>query len=234
MVLVFFCTSFSLAEKKIVPIVMDDLLVFTSYNTTSMNLQLPPLTSENGYKDLVLQCEDDITYFIMVSHVYFTNVSVSASEGGIVIDEKGVDEGYISYIKGHVEGNKSVSITGKVFYNNQKLGETTKSCDRSPTDTKNRLEIPVFNGNSQGKLVIQCDDEVIYYIMAYDCLRQDTNPYVKIDSGIIVIDEKGHIGEVFYEKGHVERTGKPVTITGEVYSGGHILYTWPNWIQTCP
>ncbi len=67
-----------------------------------------------------------------------------------------------------------------------------------------------------------------------DCLRPDTNPSVTIGNGMAVSDPMIHVGEVFYVKGSMERTGGPVTITGEVYSGGRILTTPPSWIQTCP
>ena len=67
-----------------------------------------------------------------------------------------------------------------------------------------------------------------------DCLRPDTTPSATTDNGIAVTDEKRHVGEVFYVKGHLERSGGPVTITGHVYSGGRILSTPPSWIQTCP
>ena len=230
--LLFTCLSF--AEKKFTPIVVDDLFLLVPYNTTINKLEIPPLTNENGYKDLVLQCEDDITYFIMASHIYYNNVSIAASNGSVIIEDEGTKDGYISYKKGYIEGNRSVSITGKVYYDNQLMGETTKTCNRSTFTSANKLKVPTFNGNSQGKLVTQCEDDVVYYIMAYDCLRQDTNPSVKTSSGIIIVDEKKHVGEVFYEKGHVERTGGSVTITGEVYSGGKILNTMPDWIHTCP
>ncbi|PTB83641.1 hypothetical protein C9926_01865 [Sulfurovum lithotrophicum] len=106
--------------------------------------------------------------------------------------------------------------------------------DGNISTTTNNLVVPTFTSNSQGKLVIQCETDIVYYIMAYDCLRSDTNPYAKTSVGTVVVDDKQHVGEVFYEKGHVIRTGGPVTITGEVFSGGQILYTWPDWIQTCP
>ena len=97
----------------------------------------------------------------------------------------------------------------------------------------NNLEVPTFSGNSQGKLVIQCENDIVYYIMAYDCLRWDTKTSVTVNIGDVVIDEEQHVGEIFYTMGHIERTG-PVTITGHVYSGGKDLYIWPDWIKTCP
>ena len=231
---VFLLTNASLAKKQHVPIIMDDHISFVHYHTTTNNLQIPIPSDANGYKDIVVQCEDDITYFIMASNIYFNKVSLTTSSGNIVIEEEGISEGYITYKKGYIEGNESVSITGKVYHDNQLFGETTERCSRSTFTSENRLQVPTFNGNSQGKLVTQCEDDVVYYIMAYDCLRQDTNPYVKASVGTVIIDEKKHVGEVFYTKGHVKRTGGPVTITGEVFSGGKILYTWPYWIQTCP
>ncbi len=235
--LVFILTSASFAEKKFVPLVMDDLLSFASYYTTNNNLQIPILDSANEYRDLVVQCENDITYFIM-AHRYYDTSLVTASRGSVVIDENttitnsaGEDT---AYLKGYIEGNESISITGRVYYENKLYSEIIRTCNRSTVSSENRLQVPTFNGNSQGKLVTQCEDNVVYYIMAYDCLRQDTNPSVTTDNGIAVTDEKRHVGEVFYVKGHVTRTGDPVTITGHVYSGGKDLYIWPDWIQTCP
>ena len=98
-------------------------------------------------------------------------------------------------------------------------------------DSNNTLEVPTFNGNSQGKLVVQCEDDVIYYIMAYDCLKQDTKPSVTVDSGDLTVDEAlMHVGEVFYTKGHIERT-KEVTVTGHVFSGGKMLSQ--TWVEVC-
>ena len=233
---VFLLTNASLAEKKFVPIISDDLISFVSFYTSTNNLAIPPITDENGYKELALQCEEDITYFIMSYHTYFDNVPLTASNGNIVIDKTGVaDDGYTGYIKGHIEGDETVSLTGKVYHDTQFYGETIKTCNRSSFTVKNNLKVPTFNGNSQGKLVIQCERDVVFYIMAYDCLRGDTNPWVTTDNGTPITDEKKHVGEVFYVKGHVERkNSKSVTITGHVYSGGEELYIWPAWKQTCP
>jgi len=232
--IVLFFTNASLAEKKLVPIAIDDILSLASYYTTTNNLNIPTISDENGYKDLVVQCEEDITYFIMASHIYFNKVLLTASSGNIVIEKEDIYQDSIAYKKGYIEGNESVSITGKVYHDTQLSGETIKTCSRSTFNSENRLEVPTFNGNSQGKLVIQCERDVVYYIMAYDCLRGDTNPSVTTDNGNTITDEKRHVGEVFYVKGHVERTDGPVSIMGHVYSGGKDLYRWPDWTQTCP
>ena len=234
--LVLFFTSVSLAEKKIVPILSDDLLSFASYYTTTNNLKVPIPSYENEFNELVVQCGEDISYFIM-SYQYYDRALVTVDNGDIVIDENVTSKdasGYdIVYMKGHIEGNKSIAITGSVYFDNELRATTTKTCNSNVTSV-NTLEVPTFNGNSQGKLVTQCEDDVVYYIMAYDCLRQDTNPSVTTDNGIAVTDEKEHVGEVFYVKGHVERTGGPVTISGHVYSGGRDLYEWTDWTKTCP
>ncbi len=99
-------------------------------------------------------------------------------------------------------------------------------------DTQNNLEVPTFPGNSQGKLVVQCESDIVYYIMAYDCLRQDTRPYVEASVGDVVTTEEAHVGEVFYTEGYVERDENvSVTIIGHVYSGGHVLDQ--TWEETC-
>jgi hypothetical protein len=224
-------TATSSAEKKFVPIISDDLMSLVSYYTTTNNLKIPTLSDENNYKELVVQCEDDISYFIMAYHPYYQKAVVTVDKGSVVIEKQGIADG-IPYLKGYIEGNESIAITGNVYYDNKIVRSATKTC-RSKITSVNKLKVPTFNGNSQGKLVIQCENDVVFYIMAYDCLRSDTNPYAKTSTGTIVVDEKRHVGEVFYEKGHVERTGGPVTITGEVYTGGKTL-TWDGWVQTCP
>jgi len=229
--IVLFLTSTSLAEKKIVPIMSDDLLSFASYYTTTNNLQIPIPSYENEYNELVVQCEDEISYFIM-SYQYYDAASVTEDNGDVVIDKNVTKDG-VTYIKGHIEGNEPIAITGSVYFEGDIRANTTKTCNSNITSV-NTLEVPMFNGNSQGKLVIQCEVDVVYYIMAYDCLRWDTNPSVTTDNGIAVTDEKRHVGEVFYVKGHVEKTGGPVTIMGHVYSGGKDLYRWPDWTKTCP
>jgi hypothetical protein len=234
--LALFLTSASLAEKKFVPIMSDDLLSFASYYTTTNNLQIPILSYENGFSELVVQCEDDISYFIMSYPEYYTaSASVTVDNGDVVIDENATisdASGYdIAYLKGHIEGNESIAIAGSL--GDELDTKITKTCN-SNIASVNNLKVPTFNGNSQGKLVIQCEVDVVYFIMAYDCLRWDTNPSVTTDNGIAVTDEKRHVGEVFYVKGHVEKTGGPVTIMGHVYSGGKDLYRWPDWTKTCP
>ena len=106
--------------------------------------------------------------------------------------------------------------------------------------TTNNLDVPTFSGFSQGKLLIQCEDDIVYYIMAYNCLRSDTDPSVTTNNGVVMTDEKefiqqdGSWGGVYYVKGHVERSSGSVTIMGHVYSGGGDLYRWPDWTQSCP
>ncbi len=231
--LILFITNTSVAKKQFVPIVNDDILTMASYYTTTNNLNIPSVSADNGFADLVIQCEEDITYFIMASHIFFDDVVLTTSSGTIVIEEEGLLNGDTAYKKGYIEGNESLSITGEVYYNNQLMGETTKSCSRTTSDTTNTLQVPTFTGLSQGALVTQCEDNVVYFIMAYNCLRSDTRPSVLTSSGTIIEEERGKINNTFYVKGYVEKTGS-VTITGEVFSGGQVLYTWPSWIQSCP
>lgn len=226
-------TNVTMAEKKFVPIIMDDMISMATYRTTTNNLKIPLASDENGYKDLVVQCEDDITYFIMSHHVYLSGI-ISASSGNIAIEEEGVSQEDTAYVKGYIEGNETVSLTSRFYYGEDLFGEVTKTCNRSHLTSTNNLKVPTFSGNSQGKLVIQCEKDAVYYIMAYDCLRSDTNPWVTTDNGTPITEEKKHVGEVFYVKGYVERKNSdPVTITGHVYSGGQELYIWPDWKQTC-
>jgi len=102
----------------------------------------------------------------------------------------------------------------------------------------NKLEVPAFTGLSQGKLIVECQDDVVYYIMAFNCLRSDTKPSVKTSIGTVVTEENGHIVDynndpiisTYYTKGHIERTSS-ITITGEVYSGGETLSM--KWVENC-
>jgi len=122
-------------------------------------------------------------------------------------------------VTGFTDGNESTS--GE---------ETVMSGD--VVDSNSTLEVPTFSGNSQGKLVVQCEDDIVYYIMAYDCLKPDTKPSVTVSGGEQVVDEElVHVGEVFYTSGHIERTGGAVTVTGHVYSGGVTLPQ--TWVETC-
>ncbi len=225
-----------IVEKKFIPIVSDELISMASYDkityTTVNNLKVPPLSSDNNYRDLVVQCENDISYFLM-AYMYYDGTSVIVDKGDVIIDER-YNKDNVAYIKGHIEGTESVVITGNVFQNDEIVSSITKTCNPNITSVNN-LKVPTFNGNSQGKLVIQCERDVVYYIMAYDCLRSDTNPWVTTDNGTPITDEKKHVGEVFYVKGHVERKNSDsVTITGHVYSGGKELYIWSDWLKTCP
>ena len=226
-------SNVSYAEKIYVPLIQDDIVTVIPYQGTVNHLAIPEISSNNGYKDLVLQCEDDITYFAMAYHVYFDDVKLTATEGKIVIDEEGTaGDGYVNYLKGYIEGSETVSVTGKVYYNGEPYGDVTKTCIRTKFSAENTLKVPTFSGNSQGKLVIQCEKDVVYYIMAYDCLRSDTDPSVTTDNGVAITLEKEHVGEVFYVKGFVERKNSdPVTIIGEVYTGGQTLSY--QWKETC-
>ena len=96
--IVLFLTSTSLAEKKIVPIMSDDLLSFASYYTTTNNLQIPIPSYENEYNELVVQCEEDISYFIM-SYQYYDEANVTVDNGDIVIDKKVENKDCNSYYR---------------------------------------------------------------------------------------------------------------------------------------
>jgi hypothetical protein len=98
-------------------------------------------------------------------------------------------------------------------------------------DSSNTLEVPIFAGSSQGQLVVQCEEDIVYYIMAYDSLNADTIPSVTVDNGDLTVDEVLiHEGEVFYTSGHIERTNT-VAVTGHVFSGGETLPA--TWVATC-
>ena len=113
----------------------------------------------------------------------------------------------------------------------------SNSTDENGTivDSNSTLEVPTFAGNSQGKIVVQCEEDIVYYIMAYDCLKADTKPTVTVDNGDLIVDEAYmHVGEVFYTSGHVDRTNsKPITVTGHVFSGGIDLPIGTAWVATC-
>jgi len=223
--LMLFMISTSVAEKKFVPIVTDDLLSFASYYTTTNNLQIPAISDANGFKDLVVQCEDDITYFIMASHVFYDNVSLTASSGNIVIEEEGINEAYISYKKGYIEGNESVSITGEVYYGNQLLGDVTKSCN-SNIDDSAYPAIPNYpaGANSYGILELNCKDDIIYYTLSYACFKQTVKLSVKADGNPTHEFKDSRQGSnpfIYYEFGYYERGGSTnkVEVVGTITDG---------------
>ena len=68
----------------------------------------------------------------------------------------------------------------------------------------------------------------------------NTKPFIKTSFGTIVTEGDGHVFDydkepaesTYYTKGHIERDGEPVTITGIVYSGGD-TFLIPQWVKTC-
>ncbi len=125
-------SSMSMAEQKFVPIVADDMVLFASYNDITNKLKVPIPAYENQYKELVVQCEDDIAYFIM-SYMYYDNATVTADSGKLVIDENVTDaadanaETVFSYLKGHIDGSDPVTITGNVYYKGELRASTKKT-----------------------------------------------------------------------------------------------------------
>jgi hypothetical protein len=101
----------------------------------------------------------------------------------------------------------------------------------STFDKPNQLKIPDIPNYSQGALVVQCEEDVVYYIMAFRCYRSDTDPFVLTEDGNVIVEEKGETEKnIFYTKGYIERTDQSViAIDGKVYSGGEVgLATWPK------
>ena len=216
-------TSASLAEKKYVPIVMDDLLSFASYYTTTNNLEVPILSSENDYKELLVQCEDNITYFLM-AHRYYDTSLVTVDSGNIVIDEN-VNENNTAYIKGHIEGNQSIAITGSVYFENKLYGEVTKTC-RSNIDDSAYPAIPNYpaGANSYGKLELNCKDDIIYYTLSYICFKSTVKLSVKADGKPTNAFEDSIQGSnpfIYYQFGYYERGGSTneVEVVGTITGG---------------
>jgi len=229
--MMFFISEFIAAQQEI-PAVVSYLL---SDSFPQNKLEIPRVEKEND-NELLVQCEEKISYFVVAYGYWSQKPTVMADNGRVVIDDEGeilYDDTYSStyYLKGHIEGESPLILVSQADKPHERAGwKMTKKC-RTHEDTTNKLEIPTFNGNSQGKLEVQCEQNIAYFIMAYDCLRSDTTPYVTVDNGIVVIDEQQHIGEVFYVKGHIDKSGS-VTISGHVYTGGAVVpYTW---VQSCP
>jgi len=113
---------------------------------------------------------------------------------------------------------------------------STDSNTSSIVDSNSTLEVPTFPANSMGKIVLQCEEDIAYFIMAYNCLKTDTRVDVTVDNGTVVIDNRsttpGTNGTIYYVEGHVERI-EPVTLTGTVFSGGTDLPTNPEWVGKC-
>ncbi len=235
--LILLLTSASIAKKQFVPIVNDDILSMASYNTSIDKLTIPDLEAENLAHKLIVQCEEDIAYFVYAYTLVLddTKTSIASSSGNVVIDREEHLNDMYGYIRGHIDGEESMIISVNKTTMNPSIPQTTwqvasKAC-RSHITSENKLKVPTFNGNTQGKLVVQCEDDVVYYIMAYDCLRSWTNPTATADNGVAVVDEKKHVGEVFYVKGHVERkNANPVTITGKLLNE----FDKRVWTKTCP
>ena len=131
--------------------------------------------------------------------------------------------------------------TNKNSHNTTTTTTTTSSkpTTSTPTSTSNivvetpssDVAVPTFSGNSQGKLVFKCEDDIVYYVGAYDCLKPDTKPEVTAEGGNQVVTEAlVHSGEVFYTEGYVERTGK-VKLRMRVFSGGK--YLDKEWVGVC-
>ena len=230
--LILFFTNVSLGKKQFVPIVADDLLSMATYYTTNNNLQIPILDSANEYRDLVVQCENDITYFIM-AHRYYDASLVTASRGSVVIDENttitnsaGEDT---SYLKGHIEGNESIAITGRVYFNNEFYGEITRTCN-SNIDNSAYPAIPNYptGANSYGILELNCKDDIVYYTLSYACFRTTVKLSVVAEGKPTTVfqDSKQGSGQVpdafiYYQFGYYERGGSTnaVEVVGTITGG---------------
>ena len=221
--LVLFFTSASMAEKKHVPIIMDDLLSMASYYTTTNNLKVPIPSNENEYNELVVQCEEDISYFIM-SYQYYDAASVTVDNGVVVIDENVTnDDG--TYLKGHIEGNESIAITGSVYYENELRAKTTKTCN-SNIDDSAYPAIPNYpdGANSYGILELNCKDDIIYYTLSYACFKSTVKLSVVADGNPTIESEDSRQGSdpfIYYEFGYYKRGGSTnkVEVVGTITSG---------------
>ena len=113
---------------------------------------------------------------------------------------------------------------------------STDSNTSSSVDSNNTLEVPTFPANSMGKIVVQCEEDIAYFIMAYNCLMTDTRVDAIVDNSTVAIDNRsampGTNGTIYYIEGHVERT-EAITITGTVFSGGVDLSINPEWVAKC-
>lgn len=226
--LVFILTSTSIAEKKLVPIALDDLLSFATYYMTTNNLQVPIPSYENEYNELVVQCEEDISYFIM-SYQYYDAASVVADNGVVVIDENVTNSDGTHFIKGHIEGNESVAITGSVYFENELRATKTKTCN-SNIDNSAYPAIPNYpaGANSYGTLELNCKDDIIYYTLSYACYRTTVKLSVVADGKptIVFEDSKQGPGQVpdafiYYQFGYYERGGSTnaVEVVGTITGG---------------
>jgi len=210
---------------------MDDLLSFASYYTTTNNLQVPIPSRENEYNELVVQCEEDISYFIM-SYQYYDAALVTVDNGNLIIDEsveQNVTEDgktYIKgYLKGHIEGNESVAITGSVYYENELRATTTKICN-SKIDNSAYPAIPNYpaGANSYGILELNCKDDIIYYTLSYACFRTTVKLSVVADGKPTTVFEDSKQGSnpfIYYQFGYYERGGSTnaVEVVGTITGG---------------
>ena len=217
-------TSATFAEKKFVPIVIDDLMSFATYYTTTNKLHIPTISYDNDYNDLVVQCEDDISYFIMAHHVYLEGV-LSTSRGDIVVQEKGIYQGDTEYVKGYVEGSEPVSITSSIYYNNEILDTTTKTCN-STIDDSAYPPIPNYpaGANSYGTLELNCKDDIVYYTLSYICYKNTVKLSVTANGNPTIQSEESKQGSnpfIYYEHGYYERgnSTNAVEVVGTIIGG---------------
>ena len=228
-VFLFTNTSFAekIIEKKFIPIVSDDLISMASYDkvtyTTINKLQVPELSDQNDYRDLVVQCEEDISYFLM-AYMYYDGTSVTVDKGDVVIDER-YNKDNVAYIKGHIEGNESIEITGNVFQNNAIVSSITKTCN-SNIDDSAYPAIPNYpaGANSYGILELNCKDDIIYYTLSYACFKQTVKLSVKADGNPTHESKDSRQGSnpfIYYEFGYYERGGSTnkVEVVGTITDG---------------
>jgi len=72
--------------------------------------------------------------------------------------------------------------------------------------------------------LLQIRYKTIYQNKFWYCLTED--------DGHVFDYDKEPAESTYYTKGHIERDGEPVTITGIVYSGGD-TFSIPQWVKTC-
>lgn len=221
-------TLFSLnpafAEKKFVPILIDDLVHFATYYTTTNHLQIPTITYDNNFNDLVVQCEDDISYFVMAHHIALEGV-LGTSRGEIVVQEEGVYQGDTKYLKGYVEGGEPVSITSSIYYNNELFDTKTKTCN-SGIDDSAYPPIPNYpdGANSYGTLELNCQDDIVYYTLSYICFKSTVKLSVTANGNPTIQTEESKQGSnpfIYYEHGYYERgnSADAVEVVGTITGG---------------
>jgi len=91
-------------------------------------------------------------------------------------------------------------------------------------------EVPAFAGNSQGKLVVNCGED-IRFLVAYNCLKTNTSVRGTASNGTLTEVDSYKVGNT-YVKEYIVTDRKPNTVITGYFSAGTVV-DGPLGTQTC-